>query len=276
MRVNKKDRARAVEELGVLNSVYLTDEEYESYWFGLEGMRRKIAKNLGLKARMEILDVGTGWGLFALEMAKHLKKGKIVGIDIVGEDITRARKLVREANLEDIISIQKMDATQLAYPSNNFDLGTSFLGMRDIYMTRGKAGVEKTVEEMIRVIKPNGKIALCITPPEDMDTEDQRIAVKLEGEIFGAVSLPNRFYIDLFRENNVALCEKQAFLTNKKLTVHQTKIELGEGIEIAKRIYGKKVPQLKKVWEKHGNEIETFGYGMYSKIIMLLGQKLPA
>lgn len=273
MRVNKKYRARALEELDVLNLVYLTDEEYESYWFELEGIRRKIAMSLGLKTRMKILDVGTGWGLFALEMAKQLKRGKIVGIDIVGEDIARARKLVREAELEEIISIEKMDATGLSYPSNKFDLATSFLGMRDIYMTRGKAGVKKTVEGMIRVVKPNGKIALCITPPEDMDTEDQKMAVKLEGEIFGAASLSKRFYIDLFRENNVALHEKRTFMTNKKLTANQTKIELGEGIEIAKRIYGKRVPQLNEVWEKHGKEIKTFGYGMYSKIIMLLGRK---
>lgn len=259
-----------------MNSVYLTDEEYQTYWVELAGVRKEVAENLELQIGMTILDVGTGWGLFALEMAKQLKKGKIVGIDIVGEDVERARKLVRKARLEDVVSVRKMDATQLSYPDNNFDLATSFLGMRDIYMTRGKAGVQKTVEGMIRVVKPNSKIALCITPLEDMETEDQRIAVNLEGEIFGAVSLSKKFYTDLFRENNVALCETRAFLTNKKLTAQQTKTELREGIEIAKRTYGKRVPELEEIWEKYGKEIEAFGYGMYSKIVMLVAQKLSS
>jgi predicted O-methyltransferase YrrM len=40
---------------------------------------------------MKILEIGTGWGLFAIEMAKQLKRGKIVGIDITLEDLSMAR-----------------------------------------------------------------------------------------------------------------------------------------------------------------------------------------
>lgn len=257
-----------------MNSVYLTDEEYRTYWFRLEGLRKNISESLGLKAGMKILDVGAGWGLFAIEMAKQLKKGEVVGIDIASDDIINARKLVKEAEVEDIVSIQEMDATELSFPDNHFDLATSFLGMRDIHMTRGKRGVKKAVEEMIRVVKPNGKIVLCVTPLEDMETEDQRIAVKLEGKIFGAASLSKKFYFDIFKENNVMLIETRAYFTNKKLTASQAKTELKEGIEIARRIYVKKVPEFREVWDKYGKKIDAFGYGMYSKIVMVVAQKL--
>lgn len=256
-----------------MNSVYLTDEEYRTYWFRLEGLRKNIGESLGLKAGMKILDVEAGWGLFAIEMAKQLKKG-VVGIDIASDDIINARKLVKEAEVEDIVSIQEMDATELSFPDNHFDIATSFLGMRDIHMTGGKRGVKKAVEEMIRVVKPNGKIVLGVTPLEDMETEDQRIAVKLEGKIFGAASLSKKFYFDIFKENNVMLIETRAYFTNKKLTASQAKTELKKGIEIARRIYVKKVPEFREVWDKYGKKIDAFGYGMYSKIVMVVAQKL--
>jgi ubiquinone/menaquinone biosynthesis C-methylase UbiE len=261
-------------DVSAMKSDYLTDREYRTYWLRLEGLRRDISESLGLSAGMKILDVGTGSGLFAVEMARLLKKGEIVGIDITFEDVNMARKLAEDSGVVGIVSILKMDAVKLSFSDNYFDLATSFLGMRDIHMTRGKRGVKKAVEEMIRVVKPNGRIVLCITPPEDMETEDQRSAVKLEGEIFGAESMSKKFYIDIFRENNVVLRETRAYLTNKKLTASQAKIELREGTEIARKIYGKKISPFKEVWDKHGKDIETFGYGMYSKIIMLIAEKL--
>jgi len=124
------------------------------------------------------------------------------------------------------------------------------------------------------VLKPNGRIVLCITPPEDMETEDQKIAVRLEGEIFGARSLPKRFYADIFRQRNVALNQTRVFFTRKKMTANQTRIEFKDGIKIARTIYRRKVPSFQTVWQKYGKKIEAYGYGMYSKIVLLEGQKL--
>jgi len=259
----------------MMNSDYLTDEEYRTYWFRLEGLRKDISESLKLNAGMRILDVGTGYGLFAIEMAKQLGSGQLIGIDIANDDTLRARKLVKDSKVAAIVSILKMDAVKLSFSDGCFDLATSFLGMRDIYMTRGRRGVKKAVEEMIRVVRPNGKLALCITPPEDMETEDQRIAVKLEGEIFGAKSLPKKFYADIFRENNVILEGTHAYFTHKKMTSNQTKTEFKEGIEIARKIYGKNVPSFREVWNKYGKTVDAFGYGMYSKIVTVVGQKLP-
>jgi len=257
-----------------MDSDYLTDEEYQTYWLKLEGVRKDISESLGLKAGMKILDVGTGSGFFAIELARQLERGKIIGIDVVDEGIKRARKLVRNAKVANIVSILKMDAIELPFPNDHFDLATSFLGMRDIYMTRGKRGVKGAVEEMLRVVKPNGKIVLCITPLEDMETEDQRIAVKLEGDIFRAKSLPKKFYINIFKEHNAVLRETRAYYTHKKMTSSQTKTEIQDGIEITRKIYNRKAPSFNEVWNKYGKKIEAVGYGMYSKIVMLVARKL--
>jgi len=256
-----------------MGSEYLTDEEYEEYWFKLEGMRKAASESLGLKAGMKILDVGTGWGLFAVEMAKQLNQGEIVAIDIVSKGVNRARKLVKDARVADIVQILRIDATKLSFLDNHFHLAVSFLGMRDIYMTRGKKGVENTVKGMISVTRPGASIALCITPPEDMETEDQRIAVAAEGKVFGAESLPKKFYTAIFRNNNVVLRETKTFYTKKKLTANQARIEFKDGIKIARKVYDEAVPDFRDVWNEYGEKIEAYGYGMYSKAVMLVGEK---
>jgi ubiquinone/menaquinone biosynthesis C-methylase UbiE len=256
------------------SSEYLTDEEYHIYWLKLEGLRTQISRKLRLRKGMKILDVGTGYAFFAIEVAKKLKRGKIVGIDTVNDGVIKARNLVKKTGVANVVSIAKVDAVKLSFPNDSFDFAVSFLGMRDIYMTRKRKGVKKAVEEMIRVVKPNGTVVLCITPPEDMETQDQKIAVKLEGEIFGAKSLPKKFYFDIFKKNNVAQTETQAYYTRKKMTANQAKTEFKDGIKIARKIYGKRVPTFKIVWNKYGKNIEAYGYGMYSKIVVLKARKL--
>ena len=252
---------------------YLTDEEYRTYWFRLGGLREKVAEDIEFQNGMKIIDVGTGWGLFALEMARKLSKGEIIGIDIIYEGIEKARKLAKDARFENVISFRRMDATDLLFPDNHFDLATSFLGMRDIHMTKGENGVKKAVMEMIRVVKPEGKIVLCVTPPEDMETEDQRLAVKMEGEVFGAKSMPRQFYIDTLKENDATLIETKEYCSNRKLTASQARIELREGLQIARKIYDKRVPSFKEAWISYGESIQAYGYGMYSKIVSLTVQK---
>ena len=57
------------------------------------------------------------------------------------------------------------------------------------------------------------------------------------------------------------------------MTTEQTKTELREGIEITRNVYGRAVAEFEAVWERHGPAIERHGYGMYSKITVLLGIK---
>ena len=87
-------------------------------------------------------------------------------------------------------------------------------------------------------------------------------------------SQKKKFYLDILRENNVTFTEEKAFLTGKKLTANQAEIEIKDGIQIARHIYGKRVFGFKQVWEKYGKSIEAFGYGMYSKIVKITAQKV--
>lgn len=252
---------------------YLSDEEYERYWVELGGTREAIAQDLTKEVSALVLDVACGWGYYTFQLALNHPLGKIVAVDIIPSAFTNMRKELRKHQTYENIELLLADATRMPLKDAVFDLSTSFLGMRDIYMTLGREGVKGSIIEMIRTLKKQGRIALAVTPPDLAETEELRIAVEVEGEIFGAKSLSSTFYKDFFKENGIRLSSAKSYNTGQKMTATQTKRELRDGIEIARKIYKKKVPDFEEVWKRYGPMIERYGYGMYSKITLLGGTK---
>jgi len=252
---------------------FLTDEEYDRYWDELGGTREAIALDLRRDEDALVLDVACGWGYYTFQLALTHPSGMIVAVDIVPSAFTNIQRKKRDLGTTNNIGPLMADAASLPVRDGVFDLATNFLGMRDIYMTREKAGVEKSVKEMIRATRKMGRIALAVTPPDLAETEDLRVAVEVEGEVFGARSLPSRFYTNLFRENGIRLLGMNSYFTGSKMTADQTRTELIDGIRIAREIYGREVPNFEEVWERYGPAIERSGYGMYSKITLFLGEK---
>ncbi len=252
---------------------FLTDEEYDRYWDELGGTRRAMALDLSRDKDALVLDIACGWGYYTFQLALTHPSGMIVAVDIVPSAFTNMMRKKRDLGAPDNIGPLMADAANLPVRNGVFDLATSFLGMRDIYMTRGEAGVEKAIKEMIKTTRKTGRIALAVTPPDLAETEDLRVAVEVEGEVFGARSLPSKFYTNLFRENGIRLLDAKSYLTGSKMTADQARTELVNGIRIAREIYGREVPNFEEVWERYGPAIERSGYGMYSKITLFLGEK---
>jgi len=112
-----------------------------------------------------------------------------------------------------------------------------------------------------------------VTPHDLAETEDQRIAIEVEGKVFGAMSLPSTFYVELFQENSIELIGAKTYNTGFKMTADQAKRELKDGIEIVGDIYEIDPPNFEDVWRRYGPSIERHGYGMYSKITVFIGTK---
>jgi len=91
--------------------------------------------------------------------------------------------------------------------------------------------------------------------------------------VFGARSPPSILYKELFRRSDIELLEVRTYSTGGKMTPEQARRELRDGLEIAREIYGSDVPAFEEVWERYGPAIERHGYGMYSKITVLIGRK---
>ena len=96
--------------------------------------------------KLDILDVGTGTGFFAVLLAQQ--GHRVEGIDLTPAMLEEARRLAKQRNLE--ITFREMDAQNLAYPDGTFDVVIS----RNLTWTLPDP--ERAYAEWFRVLKPGG------------------------------------------------------------------------------------------------------------------------
>ncbi len=115
--------------------------------------RRKVRKILTPDQPEIILDVATGTGDLAIELAK-LPVKKIIGIDIAEDMLEIGRKKIAKKRLENIIELKSGDSENIRFEDNHFDAITVAFGVRNY------ANLEKGLREMYRVLKPGKKAAI--------------------------------------------------------------------------------------------------------------------
>jgi ubiquinone/menaquinone biosynthesis C-methylase UbiE len=252
----------------------VADGEYPEYFSKLSGLRKTSVQQLPIQPGMQILDLTTGYGFFAVEVARHDHHPRNVGIDLSKNGIIKAEEYVRKYRLDDRIEIIEMDATEMKFPEEKFDMVVNFLGLEDIHMTRSKVGVEKTFGEVYRVLKPGGYFCFVVMPPEEMETEAQKIEVRLFSFVCGATWLNANEYERILQECGFETIKKESYRTGKKLTADQAKEEIMFSCTYAARIYGVETPSFGEVWKKFGDEINQHGMGHYSKVVLFIARKV--
>ncbi len=116
--------------------------------------RHRLYEKVDLKNKRRILDVGCGTGAVTMDIAL-LTKGEVIGIDIDGEKLQRAERL-----LSDINNAKVMKANVLDLP---FDDETFDLVMFNIVLMYIK-DQQKAVNEMVRVTQKNGVVLATLEP----------------------------------------------------------------------------------------------------------------
>ncbi len=116
--------------------------------------RRKAIKELTSIQPRIILDVATGTGDFAFEAINILKPEKVIGVDISEGMLNVAKKKIHDRNLGQIFSVQLGDSEGLNFDDNTFDAITVAYGVRNY------ENLEKGLSDMLRVLKPEGKIVI--------------------------------------------------------------------------------------------------------------------
>jgi len=116
--------------------------------------RRKAIKELKEIHPKIILDVATGTGDVAIVACKLLNPDKIVGIDISEGMLELGRNKIKKLNLENKIELFAGDSETINHQNSSFDAITVAFGVRNF------AHLEKGLTEMLRVLKPGGKISI--------------------------------------------------------------------------------------------------------------------
>ena len=73
---------------------------------------KHIIKKLNLKPNQRILDIGSGWGSLAIEIAKE-SQCEVVGITLSENQLEYSKKKAKELNLENQVEFRLMDYRQL-------------------------------------------------------------------------------------------------------------------------------------------------------------------
>ncbi len=117
--------------------------------------RKALAQFKGLKTE-QLLDVATGTADVALMAMKYMDPApkKIIGIDISEGMLNLGRQKIREKGLADRITLLTGDSEAINFPDGSFDAITVAFGVRNY------ANLEKGLQEMLRVLKPGGRLVI--------------------------------------------------------------------------------------------------------------------
>ncbi len=122
------------------------------------GWKRKTAALASQNLAGTALDVSTGTGDLAFQLAKHTRVNRTVALDLLPEMIGRAQK---RANCRPGCEVNLLvgDALSLPFPTGTFACATAGFSLRNM------PDVRKAISEMTRVIRPGGRVTLLELSP---------------------------------------------------------------------------------------------------------------
>ena len=125
-------------------------------------VRNRLVAALALSGSERVLDAGCGRGLALIGCAKELTTGRAIGIDLWSRDLSGNRPEGARANaavegVADRVDVQTGDITSLPFTDGAFD---AVISMTVIHNIHPQARRDQALSELIRVLKPGGRIAL--------------------------------------------------------------------------------------------------------------------
>lgn len=130
-----------------VESLYLTPE--------VVAQRCQTLKALELKEGERVLDIGSGPGLLAYDMAASVgPEGRVCGVDISEDMLAMSR---RRCTGQSWAEFRNADATKLPYPDQSFDAAVS----TQVY--EYVADISAALAELYRVMQPGGRVVVVDT-----------------------------------------------------------------------------------------------------------------
>jgi cyclopropane-fatty-acyl-phospholipid synthase len=150
---------------------------------------RRIAEGAGLRAGMHVLEIGSGWGGFALYAAGELGC-RVTSITISREQHELATRRVREAGLDHLVDIQLRDYRDV---EGTYDAVVSIEMLEAV----GAEYFETYFEACDRALRPGGRFSLqSITFPDAAYETQRRGANWIQTYIFPGGLCPSLAVIE--------------------------------------------------------------------------------
>ena len=131
--------------------------------YGKLRARDRLLDGLELTGEEKLLDVGCGRGLLLIGAARRLPNGRAVGVDLWSQvDLSdnSASATLANATAEGVperVEVHEGDMRKLPFADASFDAVVASLSIHNIYSLDGRL---EAIQEIVRVLKPGGKVAL--------------------------------------------------------------------------------------------------------------------
>ena len=152
--------------LGFPSAIFAIEAIY-MIWSSKTGQllqRDRILAMAALTGKERVLDAGCGRGLLLIGAAKQLKSsGKAIGVDLwqqedlSGNNAEATQKNIATEGVASRVELHTGDMRELPLPDLSVDVVLSSMAVHNIYE---EAGREKALLEMVRVLKPRGRLFL--------------------------------------------------------------------------------------------------------------------
>ena len=166
----------------------------------------RIIQKAGIQAHHHILEIGSGWGGFAIHAAR--KTGcRVTTITLSLEQLTLARERIRAAELEDRITVELRDYRDI---TGTFDQIISIEMLEAV----GHAFLGSYFEQVDRLLKPDGRALIqVITIPDHRYDAYRRKPDWIQKRIFPGGMLPSLEVMsrEIARKTNLDLLHIENF-----------------------------------------------------------------
>jgi len=123
--------------------------------FGLDrGWRRRTVRALALGKAPRVLDLATGTGDLAVDIARMHPDATVIGLDPSRQMLAIAERKLASRGLADRVTLVRGDAQHLPYRDAEMDAATIAFGIRNVPDRLAALG------EMARVVRPGGRVAV--------------------------------------------------------------------------------------------------------------------
>ena len=127
------------------------------------GMHRRWKRHTAAVAAQGVngpaLDVSCGTGDLALELAKRPEVRHAVGLDLLQKMVSRANSKVKARGISGSVTMVTGDALSLPFADDSFACATAGFSLRNM------PDVESALSEMVRVVRPGGRVAILELSP---------------------------------------------------------------------------------------------------------------
>ena len=122
--------------------------------FGIHRLWKRFAISMsGVRPGQQVLDLAGGTGDIARLLAPRIgKDGHVVLTDINGAMLANGRRSLLDHGISGNVSYAQVNAEQLPFPDNSFDLVTIAIGLRNVTDKQG------ALDSIKRVLRPGGRL----------------------------------------------------------------------------------------------------------------------